>query len=57
MTAEQYRRDPSVSAARRNEASRLLLTEEEWRAEDAEEEADLRELAEADRAEVALKRA
>ncbi len=52
MTAEQFRRDPSVAARRRRQMSRLLLTEDELRAEDAAEEADLRELAGADRAEV-----
>lgn len=36
--------------------ARLLLTEDELRAEDAAEEADLREVAEADRAEMSVKR-
>jgi hypothetical protein len=52
MTAEQYRRDPSVSPVRRARLARLLLTEDELRAEDAAEEADLREQADCDRAEV-----
>jgi hypothetical protein len=52
MTADEYRRDPRVAPRPRALASRLLLTEEEWRAEEAAEEADLRELAEADRSEV-----
>lgn len=55
MTAEEFRRDPSVAARRRATMSRLLLTEDELRAEDAAEEADLRELAEDDRAEVSVK--
>jgi hypothetical protein len=51
MTAEKNRRAPA-EARRRAAMARLLLTEDELRAEDAAEEADLRELAEADRAEV-----
>ena len=46
MTADQYRRDPSVSPARRERVRRMLLTEDELRAEDAAEEALLREIAE-----------
>ncbi len=52
MTADQYRRDPSVSPRRREAARRLLLTEDEMRAEDAEEEASLREQWESDSSEV-----
>ncbi len=52
MTADEYRRDPRVAARRRAALARLLLTEDELRAEDAEEEAELREQAESDRAEV-----
>jgi len=52
MTADQYRRDPRVAPGRRALMARLLLTEDELRAEDAAEEADLREQADCDRAEV-----
>lgn len=46
MTADQYRRDLSVSPARRERVRRMLLSPDELRAEDEAEEALLREVAE-----------
>lgn len=51
----QYLGDPKTTPRRKKVVRELLLAEDERRAEDAAEEADLRELAEADRAEVSIK--
>ncbi len=52
----EYMGDRKAAPRRRRQMARLLLTEDELRAEDAAEEAELREQAESDRAEVRLVR-
>lgn len=55
VTLTQYARDRRTLPRHRKILEDLLLSEDEVRARDAAEEADLRELAEADRAEVTIK--
>lgn len=55
MTLPEFARDRRTLPRHRRVLEDLLMTEDELRARDAAEEADLRDLAEADRAEVSIK--
>ncbi len=55
MTLTQYARDRRTLPRHRRVLEDLLLSEDELRAKDADEEADLRAVAEDDRAEVSIK--